>query len=269
MRSSWRRAWAGAAILCAAATFASAAGQLSELGVDDESAKTHVLLAFLDGTVPMAGSAAVFKAASPEKRVVFVKAAIALAKTYSQTKDFKDGYAEYREANKPQPPADIQPFEEQQAEQRKQAAESLEQMKETLKALPPDAQKEMQKVIAEMQKGMASPTMDAETKAAYEQARRAQSAEGLTEYQQRVKKWEQEFPANPNGLVARRLREFLSETADLDLAAKLVRQGDKMIFADPKYEQKSSQWKLCFRAGKEPTSAARALAEQWLKELQK
>ena len=82
-----------------------------------------------------------------------------------------------------------------------------------------------------------------------------------------MKAWEQELPASPNGLIARRLREFLNETADLDFAARLVRQGDKMKFADPKYEQKSSQWKLCFRAGKDATGAARALAEQWLKEL--
>jgi hypothetical protein len=42
-----------------------------------------------------------------------------------------------------------------------------------------------------------------------------------------------------------------------------------MVFADEKLEAKPAEWKLCFRAGKEATGAARAFAEGWLAELEK
>ena len=40
-----------------------------------------------------------------------------------------------------------------------------------------------------------------------------------------------------------------------------------MKFANPAYEQKPTEWKLCFRAGREPVEAAKALATAWLKEI--
>jgi hypothetical protein len=52
--------------------------------------------------------------------------------------------------------------------------------------------------------------------------------------------------------------------------AKLVPgYGGKMKFADPQLESKSSEWKMCFRAGKEPVDAARAFAAEWLNQLAK
>jgi len=40
-----------------------------------------------------------------------------------------------------------------------------------------------------------------------------------------------------------------------------------MKFADPSFEAKSRFWKLCYRAGKEPVETARALAQEWLRQL--
>jgi hypothetical protein len=68
-------------------------------------------------------------------------------------------------------------------------------------------------------------------------------------------------------LIAKRLREFLAVSADVDFAAKLTSKNGKMIFENPSYEQKPGQWKMCFRAGKDATAAARAAAQAWLKEL--
>ena len=51
--------------------------------------------------------------------------------------------------------------------------------------------------------------------------------------------------------------------------AKLVpgRSG-KMMFADPQYKAKSSEWKLCHRAGRASVAAARAFATQWLRQIE-
>jgi len=40
-----------------------------------------------------------------------------------------------------------------------------------------------------------------------------------------------------------------------------------MRFVNESYESKSSEWKLWYRAGKEPVPAARAAVGAWLKEL--
>jgi hypothetical protein len=42
-----------------------------------------------------------------------------------------------------------------------------------------------------------------------------------------------------------------------------------MRFANEDYEGKPAEWKICFRAGKEATEAARAFARSWLTELEK
>ena len=80
--------------------------------------------------------------------------------------------------------------------------------------------------------------------------------------------WKQDFPAKGRDAVKKRLREFLRESADVDYDAKLVREGGKMVFANDAYEsEKSGEWKICYRAGKEPVAKARAIAQAWLKEL--
>ena len=40
-----------------------------------------------------------------------------------------------------------------------------------------------------------------------------------------------------------------------------------MLFVNPAYQAKSAQWKTCYRAGKQATTAARAAVQAWLKEL--
>jgi hypothetical protein len=67
--------------------------------------------------------------------------------------------------------------------------------------------------------------------------------------------------------VANVLQQFLAAGADVDFDAKLTPSGGAMTFVNPDYEQKSSEWKMCFRAGRAPVAAARAAGQAWLKEL--
>jgi hypothetical protein len=39
------------------------------------------------------------------------------------------------------------------------------------------------------------------------------------------------------------------------------------VFADPALEARPKEWKMCFRAGKPATDAARAFAQKWLNDL--
>jgi hypothetical protein len=87
------------------------------------------------------------------------------------------------------------------------------------------------------------------------------------QHQDDLKQWEERYPADHNVLLAKRLRDFLAATADVDFNAALVTTGRVRRFAEPRYEQKPAAWKMCYRAGRESTEAARAAATAWLKEL--
>lgn len=75
---------------------------------------------------------------------------------------------------------------------------------------------------------------------------------------------EKRFPSDANVLIKQRLQEFLSTSATVDFNAQL----NGSMFANPEYEAKSGQWKMCFRAGKAVVEAAREEAQAWLKELE-
>jgi hypothetical protein len=68
---------------------------------------------------------------------------------------------------------------------------------------------------------------------------------------------EKKYPADPAELIKKRLEDFLavSATVDFDAAA----EGD--------YHQKSPEYKMCYRAGKEVVDAAREEAQSWLDEI--
>ena len=75
---------------------------------------------------------------------------------------------------------------------------------------------------------------------------------------------EKRFPSNANDLIKQRLKEFLDISATVDFDAKL----NGSVFANPEYEAKSQQWKMCYRTGKAVVEAAREEAQAWLKELE-
>ena len=81
------------------------------------------------------------------------------------------------------------------------------------------------------------------------------------------KQWEINYPPNYWLVIKARLVNFLAQTNGIDYKATVVERNRKQVFTNPKYEAKSSQWKMGFRAGKEVTETARTFAQQWLKEL--
>jgi hypothetical protein len=88
-------------------------------------------------------------------------------------------------------------------------------------------------------------------------------------YEADLKAWDEDLPEDPQVLIAKRIRQFLTTAADVDFDAELIARGDRKVFVKPEYEQKNAYWKMCFRAGRETTEAARAFAAAWLAELEK
>ena len=70
---------------------------------------------------------------------------------------------------------------------------------------------------------------------------------------------------DPDATIKRRLKFFLETTKDVDFGAKLAGRQ----FANEEHEAKPAEWKMCYRAGREATAAAREVATAWLADLEK
>lgn len=75
---------------------------------------------------------------------------------------------------------------------------------------------------------------------------------------------EKKYPSDAHELIKQRLKEFLSVSATVDFNAQL----NGSMFANPEYEAKNGEWKMCYRAGKAVVEVAREEAQAWLKELE-
>jgi hypothetical protein len=87
-------------------------------------------------------------------------------------------------------------------------------------------------------------------------------------YNQQVAEWEAEYPVNnPKKLIKKWINSFLEVSNGVDFNAETKVVNGKTVFVNQTYERKDSNWKLCFRAGKESVESARSFAQKWLAEL--
>jgi hypothetical protein len=80
------------------------------------------------------------------------------------------------------------------------------------------------------------------------------------------------YPVNPDEIFARRLREFLNATADMNFSARTIHLTggpDGIEFVDPADRARQTTWQMAVIVGREATTAARAAAEAWLKDIGK
>ena len=239
---------------------------LANLGITAGRAREAVFDSFIADTISLAGENAVFKAASTSARVAMVNFALTLARTFVETDDFKRRYADHREANGPDPLPERPSVDAILAKQRSGFEEQVEQMRKLFDQITPEQRatleagwKDMRQQLADMETGPRRAELD---KALGEQ-RLAQ----VREREDAVKQLDAVWPADARALVANRLRHFLQVSSDVTYDAKLIDKDGTKVFADAALEARSREWKLCFRAGKPATDAARAFAEQWLTDL--
>ena len=251
-----------AAVLAASAGVALAADVLQQLKVSADDARREVVAAVAKGSVNFWPARQALKAAGPEARAALVEQAMLWAKAYVASPQFAADYARMREERKPRATERKLTVDQEIEEQRKKRAADLEKSKKDVAKMPAEYRK-----MAEEGLKAAEASMKQLDTPEYRKMER----DGLVMQRQqderrlagRVAEWEKEYPADAKALVKTRLQEFLRATADVDFAAKMSGQR----FADPAYEKKSSEWKLAYRAGKEATAKARAVAQAWLGEL--
>jgi hypothetical protein len=258
-----RKGLLACAIAAACLTRAIGADVLSQLGITPQLAKMGVDSILNSGLSNPGIPAKAFKLLAPAQRAQVAAAGVAWLKAYTGTADFKQEYAKIRQNRKPEAPTFQGTPEEEvsraSADQTKQMADS----KKMLESLPPDQRQQIEAAMKAAQDMMKAQDTPETRKMRVDGIKRSRDGQMQT-YQQDLAKWQIEFPEDSKPVVVRRLKEFLTLSGDVDFTAKLAPQGQ---FQNPAYESKPDQWKMCYRAGKDATTAARAAVQTWLKEL--
>jgi hypothetical protein len=261
-----RRAGAVCLAVGALGSAAIAADVLTQLGITAAAAKEAVNSVINSGIMNPGLPSKAFKLLPAAARADAATAGVTWLKAYTGTPEFKQQYAKIRNNRKPEAPTfqgtPEDALKKAADEQAKQSQDSLN----ALASLPPGQRRQIEysmKLAQDMMAKMDTPEM----RKIRLDAIKAQRDQETKDYQKHLADWQRDFPENPNGAIVRRLHEFLDLSATVDFNAKLIPQNSVMLFENSAYQNKPEQWKLCFRAGKEATAAARAAAQAWLKEL--
>lgn len=236
---------------------------LAKVGVSENDARNTFMQSMIGVASPGAATRP-FLALSPTSRAAVVTDVVSWAKAYANSAAFKRAWADERAQNTPETPQSDADAQKQQTEdQQKQ----IDDLKKTIAGLPPDQQKQVQAMVDQMTAQQAALQKDPKYQALVKQSADETRTRRQKDYADATAQWQKQYPADPNVAVGRRLHDFLAVSADVNFDAKLVTKGPVKTFADPAFESKPDAWKMCFRAGREATAAARAAAQAWLQEI--
>ena len=256
-------------ISCALAAVQNGPDVLAKLKLDPAAVKGSFLDSLVSGSVYNYEAMEAFKALPAPARAAIVRAGLDWIKAYAGSAEFKTAYEKYRSGKKPEMPT-VRPSADDQLKQQKADFEKqVAEMRKSMAGMDAEMKKTMETTIQQMRAQMETMEKDPQQKELMRQMTEMARSEDKKQFDERLKEWTETFPADPRLLIKMRITEFLAASAGVDYAAKLVPRGDKMVFANEDYEQKSPEWKVCFRAGREASEAARAFAKAWLAELEK
>jgi hypothetical protein len=193
-------------------------------------------------------------------------ALFAWARAHVNSTAFTTAYATFRREANPVDTRAQPSVDERLANELTRMREGIEQAKQIAASLPPADRGGLLEQVSEQEARMRDPAWVGRLRSMLELEARGREESNTSS----GRKFDEEFPADPNLIVARRLRRFLDDTADADFSAPIIRLTDGpdgMEFIEPAHRAKSPTWQLAVLAGREATTAARAAAEAWLKEL--
>ncbi|HOC58348.1 MAG: hypothetical protein KBA28_02275 [Syntrophaceae bacterium] len=256
-------------VLVAGTAMLYAQSRITDFGFTQDDLQNGVVNSLFYGRITIHPDKKLFKAAAPQVQAAFVKNTLSFIKSYTESSAFRTEYEKKRLDEKPTEPSQGSP-DEQYGRFVAEQKQSLEEMKKTYKTLPPDMQKQMQSTIEEMEANIKRMTDNPQMAAMLQQGYEQNALDEKRNYSERLDQWKQNYPEDPERLIATRLREFLDLCKDIPYDAKLVSNGrGKMKFANPAYESMPGSWKQCYRIGREPMQAARTFALEWLRQIEK
>lgn len=240
-----------------------------QLGITQSKGTENISNSFIGGYFNYYGAASA-KNILAGNRTAVAKDLLGYAKEYISSDTFKKEYERNRQDMKPHVP-EKKTARTKEVIRKETIAENeknLKDLQERTKAMTPDMQKMMQPTIEAYQKQLkdykAPNNKQFEMMAQYEQT---QIDWDQKNYEEKLKKWEAEYAADPKSMIKERLQKYLDLSATVDFNAELTEKYKKKVFVNDQYERKPAEWKMIFRAGKDVCEIARGFAQQWLKEL--
>ena len=251
------------------ATVPGATPAIRAAGSDDDTVVTAMIDALLTGQPIIPFDSDVVRR-NEAGRLRFVRSFAPVLKAIVGSQIFADIYTQQRQRRiDAQLPALPQTYDEFRAAPVAQlptastAAEAASRDRATPAAARTAARRqatELKNQRRALQRGDGDPAVRATMTAARTQAEAARAA--------RLPALEAQLPADVKVLVARRLREFLTLSEDIDFDARLeTNAAGRQIFRSDRLQAKPAAWKLCFRAGEDTVEFAREFATEWLRSL--
>lgn len=253
---------------------AAATDPLQQLKLTTEDAQRYVLESISNGNLNYPGTA---RSVAPGLRVDVTKGITEFAKSYTQSALFKTQYADWWKGIEPQKPQTLEErtkqLDDQAAHDKNSNDESLANMKKQInETKDPTMKKALEDALKQyeaMQKQMATPQMKAimdQGKVAQKQQLEQDAKKDLDNYNKEHAEWLAK--KDPNVVIKKLLQQYLAlaNTVDFNAATHKNSYG-QIVFTDAVNESKPSDWKMCFRAGKDVNAAAKSFAQRWLAEL--
>jgi hypothetical protein len=245
---------------------------LAQLGLTEARARTFLFEEMKSQTpgnrrttIAVTGHRAFYKLPA-SARGPAATALFAWARAYVDSPTFKSAYAHFRREATPLDQRAAPSADEQVASQFAEMQAGIEQARKIAATLPAADRDRLLAQLKAQEAQINDPAFRERIRAAVElehRERESSNREGGARF-------DDQFPPDPNRLVARRLRAFLDDTADADFTARIIRLTDGpdgMEFVEPAHRAKSPTWQLAVLSGPEATKAARAAAETWLKDI--
>ena len=254
----------------AAGVVVSAQGGLRDIGVSDQALQDSVYQSVVGNYPSIPSPQDAIRAVPAARRADVLLQAGTAAKSYLRSDAFRQRYLKDLTEGRfgPAAPKPAQTFADHLREQQAELDHSLAELRKGANELPPQMReqgaamiRQAESTVQEQKRQAADVSPD--DRASWERDDRERFTQETADYREAVAQGHA-LPPDPNDLVRLRLRQFLADTADVDFDAALTPQR---TFTKPAYEAKPSIWKVCYRAGRLATAAARTYAQSWLNEL--
>ena len=241
-------------------------GLFNQLGISQPNADAKIANSFIGGYLDAYGARNA-KNIALANRTAVTKDLLEYTRQFVNTEAFKKQYAQLKERNKPTLNK-IQTPEEMRKGLIESYQKAVTDMEATVKKADPSMKKLFEDMLVEAKKNLKEAQDPNNEMIKNYESNYAETVKfNQQAYDQQLKDWETRYPSNQLLFIKKRLQEFLTETKDIDYAAELTEKNGKKYFVNRAYENKSSRWKMAFRAGKEVVEPARAFVQQWIAEI--
>jgi F0F1-type ATP synthase membrane subunit b/b' len=239
-----------------------------QLGISREKGSESIRASFMNGYLHYYGVKNARNILAGD-RAAIARDLMNYAHEQMHSEAFKKFYEQERKAARPQEPdVQVKSKETIRAEKIAETEKSIRESEANMKNFKPDMVKALQPVV-EMLKNNLKEYQNPNSKMIdiYYQSELMNKEGRIKSYEESMKRWEENYPADYKQLIKSRLQHFIQLAKTVDFSAELKEVNGRKKFVNPVYEGKAYDWKQIYRAGKEVILPAISFAEQWVKEL--